>query len=151
MSKDFVIEFTYSMSGMPGQLISLSLGSQFGFLYIITHTQKQKKFLFTNSYILVICSWMISLSSCKKPRSVDFELNSVVSLSYKISFADLRSLCAWQKDNLECCNTVFGENWPRLAYYLKYFKRHGFKIITVLSSGWGFSIATFSRKKYYMQ
>ncbi len=34
----------------------------------------------------------ISLNFCKKPRNVHFDLNSVFSLSYKISFADLRSL-----------------------------------------------------------
>ncbi len=34
----------------------------------------------------------ISLDGCKKPRNGHFDLNSVFSLSYKISFADLRSL-----------------------------------------------------------
>ncbi len=34
----------------------------------------------------------ISLNFCKKPRNVHFDLNSVFLLSYKISFADLKSL-----------------------------------------------------------
>ncbi len=34
----------------------------------------------------------IALNFCKKPRNVHFDLNSVFSLSFKISFADLRSL-----------------------------------------------------------
>ncbi len=34
----------------------------------------------------------ISLDFCKKPRNVHFDLNSVFSPSYKISFADLRSV-----------------------------------------------------------
>ncbi len=34
----------------------------------------------------------ISLSFCKKPRNVHFDLNSVFSLSCKINFADLWSL-----------------------------------------------------------
>ncbi len=33
-----------------------------------------------------------SLDFCEKPRNIHFDLNSVFSLSYKISFADLRSL-----------------------------------------------------------
>ncbi len=34
----------------------------------------------------------ICLDFCKKPRNVYFDLDSVFSLSYKISFADLRPL-----------------------------------------------------------
>ncbi len=55
---------------------------------------KERKFPFTNSYILGICSWMEfpSVSAKKKTGNVHFDLNSVFSLSYKISFADTRSL-----------------------------------------------------------
>ncbi len=59
-----------------------------------THTQKQKKK--KSVYQLLYFGAMflngISLDFCKKPKNVHFDLNSVFSLSYKISYADLMSL-----------------------------------------------------------
>ncbi len=45
-------------------------------------------------YVVGDCLFLngISLDFCKKPRNIHFDLNSVFSLSYKISLANLRSL-----------------------------------------------------------
>ncbi len=63
------------------------------FIFNAHSKTKRENFPFTNPYILGVCSWMIFLPiSAKKSRNGHIDLNSVLSLSYKISFADLRSL-----------------------------------------------------------
>ncbi len=66
----------------------------FGCIYIlVTFKNNNKK----NSVYQLLCfgdTFLngISPDFCKKPRNVHFDLNSVFSLSYKISFTNLRSL-----------------------------------------------------------
>ncbi len=67
--------------------------NSFGCIYILlTFKNKKKKICLP---ILIFWRYVLewySLDFCKKPRNVHFDLNSIFSLSYKISFADLRSL-----------------------------------------------------------
>ncbi len=60
---------------------------------LLTFKNKIRTVSVCHSYILRICSWIVFLLiSAKKTRNVHFDLNFIFSLSYKISFADLRSL-----------------------------------------------------------
>ncbi len=76
-------------------LTSLYGYNDFGCIYILL-TLKNKKQKFSIHQPLyfggMFLNGTISPDFCKKPRNFHFDLNSVFSLSYKISFADLRSL-----------------------------------------------------------
>ncbi len=61
-------------------------------IYILLNSKTKQKILFINSYFGDMFLNGISLDFCKKPKNVHFDLNSVFSLSCKISFGDLWSL-----------------------------------------------------------
>ncbi len=50
-------------------------------------------------------------------------------------YCPLFRILSIMKENLECHNMIFGENWLRWVYYLRYFKKQRFKIIMVFLSG----------------
>ncbi len=69
------------------------MGIMPGVFIFYSHTKiNKKKFPFINLYFGDMFLNGISFYFYKKPRNVHFDLNSVFLLSYKISFADLRSL-----------------------------------------------------------
>ncbi len=65
----------------------------FGCIYILpTLKNKTKNSIHQLLYFGYMFSNGISLRFCKKPGNIHLDLNSVFSLSYKISFADSKSL-----------------------------------------------------------
>ncbi len=56
-------------------------------LFALRNRKKNFRFFFWDLFLNGI-----SLDFCKNPRNIHFDLNSTFSLSYKISFADVRSL-----------------------------------------------------------
>ncbi len=88
----YVSEVYFTWRRLLTLLTSFYVYNAFGCIYILlTPKNKKKKNSFTNLYFGVMFLNDISLDFCKKPRNVHFDLNSVFSLSYKISFVDLRS------------------------------------------------------------
>ncbi len=71
----------------------------FGVFIFYWHSQK-KKSIHQLLYFGDMFLNGISLDLCKKPRNIHFDLNSVFSLSYKISFVDLSSLFMERITNL---------------------------------------------------
>ncbi len=86
--------------------------------FFITLKKKRKKFMFGNSYILGIRSWMVFLlNSAKNQEKLSFRPEFVFSLSYKINFADLWSLFMERNTKCKGCHRDTWSRWHNPCYF----------------------------------
>ncbi len=86
-------EVYFTWRGLPLTLLTFFYGyNAFGYICILFILKNKTISIHQLLYFGDMILNGISFDFCRKPRKVDFDLNSTFSLSYKISFADLRPL-----------------------------------------------------------